>query len=205
MMLFTDTYFTITQNTTGEFKDKGSKFLGFAYPIKSEEEGKEILKLLKKEHSQANHHCWAMVLGAGKEFQKSTDDREPANTAGKPILRAILQKDITNVMVVVVRYFGGKLLGIPGLINAYHEAGVAALQNANIVEKQVIEQYQLEVAFNLHNQLYKVGKNNGMKVYTNDYLNPNSIIFEVRKMKADEVKKQLKDAGITEIKFIQTL
>lgn len=204
-MLFTDTYLTITQNTTGEFKDKGSKFLGFAYPIKSEEEGKEILKLLKKEHSQANHHCWAMILGTGKEFQKSTDDREPANTAGKPILRAILQKDITNVMVVVVRYFGGKLLGVPGLINAYHEAGVAALQNANIVEKQVIEQYQLEVAFNLHNQLYKVGKNNGMKVYTNDYLNPNSFIFEVRKMKADEVKKQLKDAGITEIKFIQTL
>lgn len=205
MMLFSDTYFTITQNTTGEFKDKGSKFLGFAYPIKSEEEGKEILKLLKKEHSQANHHCWAMILGAGKEFQKSTDDREPANTAGKPILRAILQKDITNVMVVVVRYFGGKLLGVPGLINAYHEAGVAALQNANIVEKQVIEQYQLEVAFNLHNQLYKVCKNNSMKVYTNDYLNPNSFIFEVRKMKADEVKKQLKDAGITEIKFIQTL
>jgi len=205
MMLFTDTYLTITQPATGEFKDKGSKFLGFAYPIKSEEEGKEILKLLKKEHSQANHHCWAMVLGAGKEFQKSTDDREPANTAGKPILRAILQKDITNVMVVVVRYFGGKLLGVPGLINAYHEAGVAALLNANVVEKLVIEQYQVEAEFILHNQLYKVGKNNGMKVYTNDYLNPNSFIFEVRKMKADEVKKQLKDAGITEIKFIQTL
>jgi uncharacterized YigZ family protein len=204
-MLFTDTYLTITQSATGEFKDKGSKFLGFVYPIKTEDEGKEIVKQLKKEHPQANHHCWAMILGAGKEFQKSTDDREPANTAGKPILRAILQKDITNVMVVVVRYFGGKLLGVPGLINAYHEAGVAALVNANIVEKQVIEQYQVEVEFVLHNQLYKVGKNNGIKLYPNDYLNTNSFIFEVRKLKADEVKKQLKDAGITEIKFIQTL
>lgn len=204
-MLFTDTYLTITQPATGEFKDKGSKFLGFVYPIKTEDEGKEIVKLLKKEHPQANHHCWAMVLGAGKEFQKSTDDREPANTAGKPILRAILQKDITNVMVVVVRYFGGKLLGVPGLINAYHEAGVAALLNANVVEKQVIEQYQVEAEFILHNQLYKVGKNNGIKVYPNDYLNTNSFIFEVRKLKADDVKKQLKDAGITEIKFIQTL
>lgn len=204
-MLFTDTYLTITQPATGEFKDKGSKFLGFVYPIKTEIEGKEIVKQLKKEHSQANHHCWAMVLGAGKEFQKSTDDREPTNTAGKPILRAVLQKDITNVMVVVIRYFGGKLLGVSGLINAYHEAGVAALLNANVVEKQVIEQYQVEAEFILHNQLYKVGKNNGIKVYPNDYLNTNSFIFEVRKLKADDVKKQLKDAGITEIKFIQTL
>lgn len=204
-MLFTDTYLTITQAATGEFKDKGSKFLGFVYPIKTEDEGKEIVKQLKKEHPQANHHCWAMVLGAGKEFQKSTDDREPANTAGKPILRAILQKELTNVMVVVVRYFGGKLLGVPGLINAYHQAGVAALLNANVVEKQVIEQYQVEAEFILHNQLYKVGKNNGIKVYPNDYLNTNSFIFEVRKLKADDVKKQLKDAGITEIKFIQTL
>jgi uncharacterized YigZ family protein len=204
-MLFTDTYLTITKVATGEFKDKGSKFLGFVYPIKTEDEGKEIVKQLKKEHPQANHHCWAMVLGVGKEFQKSTDDREPANTAGKPILRAILQKDITNVMVVVVRYFGGKLLGVPGLINAYHEAGVAVLLNANVVEKQVIEQYQVQAEFILHNQLYKVGKNNGIKVYPNDYLNTNSFIFEVRKLKADDVKKQLKDAGITEIKFIQTL
>jgi uncharacterized YigZ family protein len=204
-MLFTDTYLTITQAATGEFRDKGSKFLGFVYPIKTEDEGKEIVKQLKKEHPQANHHCWAMILGAGKEFQKSTDDREPANTAGKPILRAILQKDITNVMVVVVRYFGGKLLGVSGLINAYHEAGVAALLNANVIEKQVIEQYQVEAEFILHNQLYKVGKNNGIKVYPNDYLNTNCFIFEVRKLKADDVKKQLKDAGITEIKFIQTL
>jgi len=204
-MLFTDTYLTITQPATGEFKDKGSKFLGFAYPIKTEDEGKEIVKQIKKEHPQANHHCWAMVLGAAKEFQKSTDDREPANTARKPILRAILQKDITNVMVVVVRYFGGKLLGVPGLINAYHEAGVAALLNANVVEKQLIEQYQVKAEFILHNQLYKVGKNNGIKVYPNDYLNTNSFIFEVRKLKADDIMKQLKDAGITEIKFIQTL
>jgi uncharacterized YigZ family protein len=204
-MLFTDTYLTITQPASGEFKDKGSKFLGFVYPVKTEDEGKEIVKQLKKEHPQANHHCWAMIIGAGKEFQKSTDDREPANTAGKPILRAILQKDITNVILVVVRYFGGKLLGVPGLIYAYHEAGVAALLNSNVVEKQVIEQYQVEAEFILHNQLYKVGKNNSIKVYPNDYLNTNSFIFEVRKLKADDVKKQLKDAGITEIKFIQTL
>ena len=136
-MLFSDTYLTIESNSQGEFKDKGSQFIGFAYAIKTEEEGKEIVKQLKKEHPQANHHCWAMVLGANKEFQKSTDDREPANTAGKPILRAILQKNLTYVLIVVVRYFGGKLLGVPGLINAYHNAGIEALTNAKILEKQV--------------------------------------------------------------------
>ncbi|MCF8428825.1 MAG: IMPACT family protein [Bacteroidia bacterium] len=200
-MLFTDTYLTIESNSQGEFKDKGSKFIGFAYAIKTEEEGKEIIKQLKKDHPQANHHCWAMVLGANKEFQKSTDDREPANTAGKPILRAILQKDLTYVLVVVVRYFGGKLLGVPGLINAYHGAGIDTLTHANIIEKQVIEQYEVEAEFILHNQLYKVGKNNGIKLYPNNHLNTNSFIFEVRKAKADDVLKQLNDAGICQIKF----
>jgi uncharacterized YigZ family protein len=200
-MLFTDTYLTIESNSQGEFKDKGSKFIGFAYAIKMEEEGKEIIKQLKKDHPQANHHCWAMVLGANKEFQKSTDDREPANTAGKPILRAILQKDLTYVLVVVVRYFGGKLLGVPGLINAYHGAGIDTLTHANIIEKQVIEQYEVEAEFILHNQLYKVGKNNGIKLYPNNHLNTNSFIFEVRKAKADDVLKQLNDAGICQIKF----
>lgn len=200
-MLFSDTYLTIESNSQGEFKDKGSQFIGFAYTIKTEEEGKEIIKQLKKEHPQANHHCWAMVLGANKEFQKSTDDREPANTAGKPILRAILQKNLTNVLIVVVRYFGGKLLGVSGLINAYHGAGIEALTNAKIIEKQVIEQYEVEAEFILHNHLYKVSKNNVIKLYPNNNLNTNSFIFEVRKVKADEVLKQLNDAGICQIKF----
>jgi uncharacterized YigZ family protein len=200
-MLFSDTYLTIESNSQGEFKDKGSKFIGFAFSIKTEDEGKEILKQIKKEHPQANHHCWAMVLGANKEFQKSSDDREPANTAGKPILRAILQKDLTYILVVVVRYFGGKLLGVPGLINAYHGAGIEALTNAKISEKQVIEQYEVEAEFILHNHLYKVGKNNGIKLYPNNDLNTNSFIFEVRKSKADEVLKQLNEAGISQIKF----
>ena len=200
-MLFSDTYLTIESNSQGELKDKGSKFIGFAYAIKTEDEGKEIVKQLKKEHPQANHHCWAMVLGANKEFQKSSDDREPANTAGKPILRAILQKDLTYILVVVVRYFGGKLLGVSGLINAYHGAGIEALTNAEISEKQVIEQYEVEAEYVLQNHLYKVGKNNGIKLYSNNNLNTNSFIFEVRKSKADEVLKQLNEAGISQIKF----
>jgi putative IMPACT (imprinted ancient) family translation regulator len=112
-LLFSSSYKTISSEVQAEFKDKGSKFIAFAYPISTEVEAKEKIYLLKKEHPSANHHCWALVLGNNKEFQKSSDDREPNNTAGKPILRAILVKDVTFVLVVVVRYFGGKLFRRP--------------------------------------------------------------------------------------------
>lgn len=200
-MLFNDTFFTISAPMQGEFKDKGSKFIGFCFPIKTELEGKEIIKQLKKEHPQANHHCWAIILGAGKEFQKSSDDREPANTAGKPILRAILQKDLTNIIIVVVRYFGGKLLGVSGLINAYHGAAVETLANVAVIEKQIIELYEVEIPFHLQNHLYRIAKNNNIKVYADNNLMPNNFIFEVRKMKAPEIIKYLNDAGVNHIKF----
>ncbi|MCX6185375.1 MAG: YigZ family protein [Bacteroidetes bacterium] len=118
-MLFSNSYKTIFSEVNAEYKDKGSRFITFVYHINNEIEAKEKINFLKKEHPSANHHCWALVLGNDKEFQKSSDDREPNNTAGKPILRAIVAKELTFVLVVVVRYFGGKLLGVPGLINAY--------------------------------------------------------------------------------------
>ena len=121
-MLFTDTYKTIVDKSQGEFKDKGSKFIALAFEVNTEEEVKNILAEIKKEHYNAAHHCYAYILTPSKQIQKSNDDREPNNTAGKPILRAILSHNLTNTLVVVVRYFGGKLLGVPGLIQAYGEA-----------------------------------------------------------------------------------
>ncbi len=189
----------------GEYKDKGSKFIGFAFPITNEEDAKNLIKQLKKDHPQANHHCWALILGADKSFQKSSDDREPNNTAGKPILRAILQKNISQVLVVVVRYFGGKLLGVPGLINAYQSAAVSALGGVNTIEKYVIEKYIVEAEFNLHNTLYKTSKMFTLKISQTDNINPNLFTFDVRKSKANEVIQHLKEAGITQIKYIQTI
>lgn len=189
----------------GEFRDKGSKFIGFAYAVTNEEEAKNVIKQLKKDHPQANHHCWALVLGADKSFQKSSDDREPNNTAGKPILRAILQKNITQVLVVVVRYFGGKLLGVPGLINAYQGAATNALHNVSIIEKQVIEVYNVEADFDLHNTLYKTCKMFTLKISQTDNINANLFTFEVRKSKANAVIQYLQEAGITKIKYIQTI
>ena len=162
---------------------------------------KKLVAQLKKEHPKAVHHCFAYRLGVDGVTFRVSDDSEPAGTAGRPILGQMDSKELTNILVVVVRYFGGSLLGVPGLIIAYHGAGIEALTNAKIIEKQVIEQYEVEAEFILHNHLYKVGKNNVIKLYPNNNLNTNSFIFEVRKAKADEVLKQLNDAGICQIKF----
>lgn len=203
-MLFTDTYQTIVNPSEGEFKDKGSKFIGFAFPITSENEVKDIINAIKKEHYTAAHHCYAYILGTGKEIQKSNDDREPNNTAGKPILRSILSHDFTNTLVVVVRYFGGKLLGVPGLINAYHEAANEALNNALVAEKIICEQHEVTGNYEHENEVYKAYKTFGAKLLQHTY-NENTFcsIFEIRKTKAADIITYLNDKGLFELKFIK--
>jgi uncharacterized YigZ family protein len=118
-MLFEDTFKTIRTPAEGIFKDRGSKFLAYAYPIEQENEVKPLVENLKKEHFKAVHHCFAYRLGLDRSNFRVTDDGEPSGTAGKPIFNTLLSQEITNILVVVVRYFGGTLLGVPGLINAY--------------------------------------------------------------------------------------
>ena len=139
-----DSYLTIADPTEGLFKDKGSKFLAYAYPVDNEDEIKELVQHLKKEHYSARHHCYAWRLGADKTHFRANDDGEPSSTAGKPILGQIQRLDLTNILIVVVRYFGGTLLGVSGLINAYREAAVDALEHAEIVEKLVEEIFWVE-------------------------------------------------------------
>src|ERR1700753_1032564 len=118
-MLFDDTYRTIERPAEGLFRDRGSKFLAFAHPIAAENDLKNILAELKSIHPKANHHCWAFRLGIARSVFRENDEGDPAGTAGRPILNTLLSRDLTNILVVVVRYFGGTLLGVPGLINAY--------------------------------------------------------------------------------------
>jgi uncharacterized YigZ family protein len=131
----TDSYKTIKKESQGYFKDKGSKFLAFAFPVKSEEEIKEILTRLRKEHHSARHHCYAWRLGSEEITFRANDDGEPSSTAGKPILGQLLSFEVTNILIIVVRYFGGTLLGVSGLINAYKNAAADSLNNAEIIEK----------------------------------------------------------------------
>src|SRR6476620_9908190 len=129
-MLFDDTYKTVKTTSEGTFRDKGSKFIAYIFPLQNESEVKVMLTSLRADHPKANHFCWAFRLTPDRSVFRLNDDGEPSGTAGRPILNTLLSYDLTNVLVVVVRYFGGTLLGVPGLINAYKKATVEAISNA---------------------------------------------------------------------------
>lgn len=153
-----DTYKTIENPSEGLFKDKGSKFISFAFPVNSEEEIKEIVQSIKKEHHSARHHCYAWRLGADQLHFRANDDGEPSSTAGKPILGQIQSFDLTNILIVVVRYFGGTLLGVSGLINAYRSAALDAINQAEIVEKLVEKWLLVEFDYGAMNEVMKIFK-----------------------------------------------
>jgi uncharacterized YigZ family protein len=147
------TYYIIERPSVAEYKDRGSRFVAYAYPIKTAEDFKKQLKLLKEEHPKAAHHCFAYRIGIEGTNFRSGDDGEPAGTAGKPILGQIDSKKLTNVAIVVVRYFGGVLLGVPGLMNAYKTVASLALQLTPIIEKPVLTEYTLEFDYTLMNDV----------------------------------------------------
>jgi uncharacterized YigZ family protein len=153
-----DTYRTIEDQAKGSFKDKGSKFLAFAFPATTEEGIKEQLEQLRKQYHDARHHCYAWRLGAELDRFRSNDDGEPAGSAGSPILGQIRSKELTDVLVVVVRYFGGTLLGVGGLINAYRSAAANALESALIVERKVLRKWKLKFGYSGMNQVMKIIK-----------------------------------------------
>lgn len=137
-------YYTIGETATAEFKDRGSRFIAFVFPVKTEEQVKQQIRSLKKEHPKAVHHCFAYRLGTDGNSFRQSDDGEPSGTAGRPILGQIDSKELTDVLVVVVRYFGGTLLGVPGLINAYKTATAMVLQLIPVLKKAVEQQVELE-------------------------------------------------------------
>lgn len=202
-MLFDDTYLTIQQAAEGLFKDKGSKFLAYAYPVKSEEEIKTHLATLRKLHPSARHHCYAFRLGADKQAFRANDDGEPSNTAGKPILGQIQSKDLTNVLIVVVRYFGGTLLGVSGLINAYKLAAADALNNASVIEKTMNELYEIHFGYLQMNDVMKIMKDEKLEQLTNTFELDCKLTFSVRKSKADKVVEQMKKVEGLELVFLK--
>ena len=153
-----DLYKTIKKRSEGLFKDKGSRFIAFAFPVNNEEEIKQRIAEIKKDYHDARHHCYAWCLGADRERFRANDDGEPSGSAGKPILGQIQSRDLTQVLVVVVRYFGGTLLGVGGLINAYRSATAAALNQATIIEKKVEDQLVITFGYNEMNAVMKVIK-----------------------------------------------
>lgn len=151
-------FHTIEKPSTAEFKDRGSRFVAYAFAISGVEDFKKRIKELKEEHPKAVHHCFAYRLGTDGTNYRSSDDGEPSGSAGKPILNTIDSKGLTNTAVVVVRYFGGTLLGVPGLINAYKTAASFALQLTPIVQKPILQDYILEFSYDLMNEVMIVVK-----------------------------------------------
>ncbi|MDO9373722.1 MAG: YigZ family protein [Ferruginibacter sp.] len=151
-------YRTIDQPGMAEFKDRGSKFVGYAFPIDNVDAFKQRLQQLKKEHPKAAHHCFAYRLGTDGNVFRVSDDGEPSGSAGKPILGQLDSKEVTDMAIVVVRYFGGTLLGVPGLINAYKTAASLVLQVTPIVHKQIEVKYSLNFDYTQVNEVMMVIK-----------------------------------------------
>jgi len=200
-MLFDDTYRTIEHPSEGIFRDRGSKFLGYAFPIQSETEIKTILASLKAEHPKANHHCWAMRLTPDRAVFKLNDDGEPSGTAGRPILNILLSKDITNVLVVVVRYFGGTLLGVPGLINAYKMATEEALTHAVVVEKTVNDVYTISFDYLQMNDVMRLIKDADLIILNQQFDNDCSIQLSIRKTQVNQFLGKLDKLNGVKIKY----
>lgn len=148
-----DHFSTIEKPSTAEFRDRGSRFIAFAYPIQTVEDFKQKLAAVKKEHPKATHHCFAYRLGLDGTTYRASDDGEPSGTAGRPILGQLDSKQLTDVLVVVARYFGGTLLGVPGLINAYKTATALALQVTPVVQKPVLVAFEIQFDYTQMNDV----------------------------------------------------
>jgi len=168
-MLFSDEYKTIEKTAQGSFRDRGSKFLSFAIPASSEQEVKQHLDALRKQYYDATHHCYAYVLGFDKSAYRVNDDGEPSGTAGRPIYGQLLSADLTNTLIVVVRYYGGTNLGVPGLIHAYKTAANEAITNATILTRIVKETYEIDYPYEAMNDVMKIIKDETLEVINNEF------------------------------------
>jgi uncharacterized YigZ family protein len=194
-----DFYYTIEKSAVAEFKDRGSKFIGYAYPVKNVDEFKDRLNEVKKEHPKATHHCFAYRLGLDGNTFRVSDDGEPSGTAGRPILGQIDSKELVNTLVVVVRYFGGTLLGVPGLINAYKSAAALALQIAPQAQKQVEKEYTLQFDYTQVNEIMTLVKQYNCRVVRQEMQLFCNMTIAIPKNRVTEVVYKLKELRNVEV------
>jgi len=201
-VLFSNSYLTVSKPAEGIFKDRGSKFLSFIFPVFSETEIKQHLQTLRKEHPSARHHCYAWRLGADKAAYRANDDGEPSNSAGKPILTQIQSHDLINVLIVVVRYFGGTLLGVSGLINAYKLAAANAITNANMEERFILFEYSVEFNTEDTSPVMRALKENEAEILSNNYNEKHKIVFRLKKQNTEKLEQRFKELYTTKLEFL---
>jgi len=201
-MKIPDTYLTIESKGEGLYKEKGSKFIALAYPVTTEDEIKIILASLRKEYHDARHYCWAYRLGADKKKFRANDDGEPANSAGQPILGQIKSNNLTNIVVIVIRYFGGKLLGVGRLINAYRTAAADALSDTKIITKTVNDFYELTFAYTIINDVMRLIEEEKLTIVEQTFKADCTIKIGVRQSKSEAIKKRIDKSQEVTIKYI---
>jgi uncharacterized YigZ family protein len=185
-----DVYRTIEKESQGYFKDKGSKFYAFAFPVKHEDEVKEILARLRKEHHSARHHCYAWRIGTEEIIYRVNDDGEPSSTAGKPILGQLQSFNVTNILLVVIRYFGGTLLGVSGLINAYRSAAADALKNAEIKQKLIEMEMILDFTYKELAEVMNIVKQENLTIINTRFEENCNLTFFVRKAEYEKLMQK---------------
>lgn len=187
-----DLYKTITGVAEGYYTEKRSKFYAFAHPVETTDEVKEIVAQYRKKYYDARHVCYAYMLGAERQDYRANDDGEPSSTAGKPILGQINANELTNILIVVIRYYGGVNLGTGGLIVAYRTAAAQAIANSEVVERQVEELVTFDFPYVMMNDVMKVIKDMGPRIVSQQYDNTCSIVLSIRKSEAEQLRNRLK-------------
>jgi len=185
-------YYTIEKTSEGYFKDRGSRFIALAYPVHNETEVKDILEILRKEYHDARHHCYAWRIGIDPVYERANDDGEPSNSAGRPILNQIEKYDLTNIVIVVIRYFGGTLLGVGGLINAYRSAAGNAITAGRIIRRNVRHSYRLSFDYAKMNEVMTIIKEYQLKTYDQEFELSCTMIVTVDVAREDQVLGRLK-------------
>jgi uncharacterized YigZ family protein len=189
--LESNSFFLAKTKAEGLFKDKGSKFFGYIFPVKTEEEIKQHLQDLKKEHFSARHFCYAYRIGTVNIKFRANDDGEPSNSAGKPILGQIQSHNLTNCLIVVVRYFGGTLLGVSGLINAYKNGAIEAINNAQLIEHHVENYYLVKFGFTQINEVMRVLKNHNARIISQNTITGYELSIAILTNKTEETLTNL--------------
>ena len=197
--MFEDSYKTIAKPSEGSYSEKRSKFLAYAFPVQNEQEVKERLAEIQKKHWDARHHCYAYILGAHKDAYRLNDNGEPSGTAGRPIYGQLLSKDLTNALVIVVRYFGGIKLGVSGLQNAYKVAAREALDAAVIEERTVQETYRVTFEYVKMNDIMQILKDPEVQVLDRQSYMQCVYTISVRQREADRITGALRKVPMTEV------
>ena len=199
-----DTYKTIALPSQGIYKEKGSRFVSYAFPVYYQEEIKPILDKIRKEHHEARHHCFAYMLGQERVTWRVNDDGEPSGTAGRPILGQINSYELTNIIIIVSRYFGGTLLGVSGLINAYRSASRDALLNAELTEKTVNEYYEVSFPYIYMNDVMRIFKEENIGQAEQSFEIECRILINFRVSVKEKVTKRLERIDGLKYRYIET-